>query len=745
MSNRLKQETSPYLLQHAENPVDWYPWCEEAFERARQEDKPVFLSIGYSTCHWCHVMARESFEQKAVADRLQKGFIAVKVDREERPDIDSVYMSVCQAFTGSGGWPMSIFMTWDKKPFFAGTYFPPESRYGMPGFLDLLTQIEIQWRENRAGLLAQAERIMEHVQGRENGKRKEIGQGQELEQETEGKETGEEAVQLFARSFDSLCGGFGTAPKFPTPHNLLFLLFYAYLERKKTQRLSMGEENTEAGAVLQMVEKTLVQMRRGGIFDQIGGGFSRYSTDRQFLAPHFEKMLYDNALLILAYAAAYRMTGKSPYLETAKETADYVLREMTLPEGGFYSAQDADSEGVEGGYYTFTLQEVLEVLGKKRGMAFAAVFDITREGNFNGEQAERRQGKKGWWSKEQTGGANIPNLLKSGQMTAERLGKETETREEDFQEEKQLLYEYRKKRMPLHLDDKVLYSWNAMMITAFAMLSRVSGEERYLQTARKAQAFLEEHLWQKEAAGQKETAVQREAAGKRRLPEESMTGQREPFQEEGQGAKKGCRLAVSWRNGRCMEKGFLDDYAYGIAALLELYQATLEKGYLEKAELLCQETVARFGDGEGFFLCERGEGELFFNPKEVYDGAIPSGNSVMAYNLVRLYQLTGQETYGSLAKRQLSFLSTQAEDYPAGHSLFLLAKLLYENPQEHVIIVTAFQEQPPGERVTEEQPPEGLSLLANLCIVKESAEYPLLNQRTTYYICKDFQCLPPRN
>ena len=324
MSNRLKQESSPYLLQHAENPVDWYPWGEEAWERARQEGKPVFLSIGYSTCHWCHVMAHESFENQAVADKLREEFIAVKVDREERPDIDSVYMSVCQAFTGSGGWPMSIFMTWDKKPFFAGTYFPPESRYGMVGFLDLLTQIEKQWKENRAGLLAQAERIVEHVQGRETGKREaEVG---EPERTKIKQGQAEEAVRIFADSFDALYGGFGAAPKFPTPHNLLFLLLYVYLEQKNKRGYGKsGDRRTEDGkasgaAMLQMVEKTLIQMRRGGLFDQIGGGFSRYSTDRQFLAPHFEKMLYDNALLILAYAAAYRMTKKKLYLQTAKET-----------------------------------------------------------------------------------------------------------------------------------------------------------------------------------------------------------------------------------------------------------------------------------------------------------------------------------------------------------------------------------------------------------------------------------------
>ncbi len=341
--------------------------------------------------------------------------------------------------------------------------------------------------------MAQAERIVEHVQGRETGKREaEVG---EPERTKIKQGQAEEAVRIFADSFDALYGGFGAAPKFPTPHNLLFLLLYVYLEQKNKRGYGKsGDRRTEDGkasgaAMLQMVEKTLIQMRRGGLFDQIGGGFSRYSTDRQFLAPHFEKMLYDNALLILAYAAAYRMTKKKLYLQTAKETAEYVLREMRLPEGGFYSAQDADSEGVEGAYYTFTLTEVLEVLGKKRGKAFADAFDITKEGNFNGEQTGKI--KKG---------QNIPNLLKKENFCFE--GTEADGEREQDQEEKQALYEYRKKRMPLHLDDKVLFSWNSMMITALGFLFRVSGERRYLQAAQQAQAFLEKHLCQNMAVSQ---------------------------------------------------------------------------------------------------------------------------------------------------------------------------------------------------------------------------------------------------
>ncbi len=460
----------------------------------------------------------------------------------------------------------------------------------------------------------------------------------------------EDAVLHFSRSFDRTHGGFGRAPKFPTPHNLLFLMLYA-------------SQNPDSDA-MQMAEKTLLQMRKGGIFDHIGGGFSRYSTDKHFLAPHFEKMLYDNALLIMAYSAAYSMTGNPVYLDTAKETADYVLREMTSPDDGFYSAQDADSEGVEGKFYTFSLDEILEVLGDG-GQRFAEVFDITAGGNFEG--------------------VNIPNLLKS---------KDSEL---DFSEEKQKLYDYRKQRTSLHLDDKILLSWNAMMIAAMAMLYRISHEEQYLKAAENAQAFLEQNLCE------------------------------------------GLRLYTSYRDKKRSEQAFLDDYAYYVSALLELYNSTLDSSYLTKAERFCDEAVKRFADENGgFFLCEADNSELFMNPKETYDGAIPSGNSVMAYNFVRLYQLTEEEKYRELAEKQIAFLSVQAAEYPAGHSLFLLAKLLYENPPEHIKII--MDEIKDLSEIHMKRP-----FLANVSVVQESEMYHLLNGRTTYYVCRGHVCLPPVN
>lgn len=640
MSNQLKNTTSPYLLQHAENPVNWYPWCEEAFEKAKSEDKPIFLSIGYSTCHWCHVMAHESFENKKTAEILNQYFVSIKVDREERPDIDSVYMLVCQAFTGSGGWPMSIFMTWDKKPFFAGTYFPPNSRYGMPGFPDLLAAIANQWKNNRKELLQSAEQIIAHLKKAKSNN------------EAKNENLVNEALQTFSNSFDAVNGGFGSAPKFPTPHNLLFLMLYA-------------KQNKNSHA-LKMTEKTLMQMRKGGIFDHIGYGFSRYSTDKYFLAPHFEKMLYDNALLMIAYSAAYSMTKNEIYLDTAEKTAEYILREMTSSDGCFYSAQDADSDGVEGKYYTFTLDEILHVLGTENGKRFAETFDVTKNGNFDG--------------------VNIPNLLKSNDLNA------------DFDDELKRLYDYRKSRVKLHLDDKILLSWNAMMIAAMSMLYRVSHNEKYLNAAINAENFIENNLCE------------------------------------------GMHLYTSWRDGIHSDTAFLDDYAYYIAALIELYNSTLNSSYLEKAEQFCNETVRLFSDEKdgGFYLSKSDDTELFMNPKEVYDGAIPSGNSIMAYNFVRLYQLTENERYHELAEKQLAFLSAQAGDYPAGHCMFLIAKMLHENPPEHITI--ALKNDSDLEKIKSEIP-----FLSNILVTKENEKYHLLNDKTTYYVCRNHVCLPPTN
>lgn len=642
MSNHLKNQSSPYLLQHAENPVDWYPWGEEAFEKAGRENKPVFLSIGYSTCHWCHVMARESFEDGKTAEILNKYFVSVKVDREERPDIDSVYMEVCQILTGSGGWPMSIFMTADQKPFFAGTYFPPAPRFGMMGFRDLLTAIAGEWENNRDRLLQSAEDILSHIEVKE--------------QESYGKideKLIERGAELFSRSFDEKNGGFGEAPKFPVPHNLLFLILYSRIYDKKAAFYQAGI--------------TLYKMRRGGLFDHIGYGFSRYSTDKYYLVPHFEKMLYDNALLIIAYSAAYQASGDLNFLDTARKTAEYALREMRGNEGGFYSAQDADSEGEEGKFYTFGCQEIWKVLGKEKGSRFCEYFGITPQGNFEGK--------------------NIPNLLNGNDLC------------DDFDEEKKVLYEYRRSRTKLHLDDKILTSWNALMICALAVLYRVTGENSYLLNAEAACRFLEE-----------------------KLADENI-------------------LYVSCREKQRSARGFLDEYAYYTAALLNLYGADTKPEYLKRAKEICGEAVRQFKDKErgGYFLCGERNDSLITRPKEIYDGALPSGNSVMAWCLVRLSQITGAEEYRKEAREQLVFLSAGAKQYPAGHSMFLTALLYYFCPPEKITVVLS--ENDKAERIMQDLP-----LYADVDIlVKETEEYKRINNSTTYYVCRNHTCLPPSN
>lgn len=642
MSNFLKNESSPYLLQHADNPVNWYPWGAEAFERAAREDKPIFLSIGYSTCHWCHVMAHESFEDGETAALLNENFISIKVDREERPDIDSVYMTVCQAMTGRGGWPASIFMTPQQKPFYAGTYFPARPQYGMIGFRDLLRILADSWAHHREQLLSSADKILALLQVQEE---KGSGIAPALI---------EKAVGLFSRSFDAKYGGFGTAPKFPTPHNLLFLLAYARIKAYPQ--------------ALQMVETTLTQMRKGGLFDQIGYGFSRYSTDRLFLVPHFEKMLYDNALLTAAYAAAYAVTGSPGYLDTAEKTAAYLLREMAAPQGGFYTAQDADSDGVEGKYYLFGYEEILSVLGEETGRAFNACYGITPQGNFEEK--------------------SIPNRLHAA-------GEEEEKR---FSPVLPVLYEYRKKRERLSLDDKILTAWNALTIAALTLLFRTTGKKQYLSAAMAAQNFLDENL------------------------------------------TEGDRLFVSWRGGKRGGPGFLEDYAFSACARLGLYEATGDKTHLRRAEQLCRTVIRKFGDQEagGFFLIGEDGAPLVLAPKETHDGAMPCGNSAMAYNLVRLTQLSDAGEWGPPAERQLAFLSGQAAEDPTAHGLFLLALLLHENPPPKITVVPA--------PVAEKGEGAPLPLYADITVLPApDGEHPLLNGKTTYYVCERQTCLPPSN
>ena len=438
MANRLTKEKSPYLLQHKENPVDWYPWGDEAFRKAKREDKPVFLSIGYSTCHWCHVMAHESFEDEEIAKVLNRDYISIKVDREERPDIDAVYMSVCQAVTGSGGWPLTIFLTPEQKPFFAGTYFPKQGRYGQFGLIELLERVAYLWKNERQELLRAGNEITQAINQNQSGS------GQEPDRAII-----ETACKQLLRRFDHKWGGFGSAPKFPTPHNLLFLMRYAQ---------AMQESDA-----LKMATVTLDDMARGGIHDHVGGGFSRYSTDEKWLVPHFEKMLYDNALLLMAYVVAYQYTKEGCFGDVAHRTADYVLRELTDEQGGFYCGQDADSEGVEGKYYVFTPEEVKKVLGDADGEECCRLYDITDSGNFEGK--------------------SIPNRINA-------------TKEDWDREDPRLrkLYDYRLQRTQLHKDDKILLSWNGWTIIALAKAGQALGEKQYLDAAIKAHQFIRKEM-----------------------------------------------------------------------------------------------------------------------------------------------------------------------------------------------------------------------------------------------------------
>lgn len=626
MPNNLANESSPYLLQHKDNPVNWYPWGNEAFEKAKNENKPVFLSIGYSTCHWCHVMAHESFEDMETAELLNKYFVSVKVDREERPDIDSIYMSVCQAMTGGGGWPMSLFLTPEQKPFFAGTYFPKAT------FQSLLEQINKLWQTEREKLVLSGDEI-----------EKAISSGNFVKGQAT-RTIIDEAYSQLERSFDKKYGGFGRAPKFPMPHNLMFLMDYYRVTGKKQ--------------ALDMAEYTLTQMYKGGILDHIGGGFSRYSTDRYYLAPHFEKMLYDNTLLIISYINAYAVTNSEQYREIFERTAEYVMREMTDGQGGFYSAQDADSEGEEGKYYTFSYDEIPELLGKETGEKFNDYYGITKRGNFEGK--------------------NIPNLLGNTEVD-DRMSKYLPK-----------VYEYRKSRTRLHLDDKILTSWNGLMIAAFARLYRIIGDSKYLDAVEKTCGFIEEKL------------------------------------------TEGDTLYVSYRDGRRGSKGFIDDYAFYIYAFICLYEASFKQQYLDRAAELCRKAINYFYDNKngGFYLYGSENEQLIMKPKETYDGAIPSGNSVMAYNLVMLSQLTDGD-FSDIKEKQLEFMAGAAEDYPSGYCFYMSALLMNINPPTHIVC-----------SLVDEHEPFPVNAVVRV-IEGGNKNYPVVNGRTTYYVCKDNKCLPP--
>ncbi len=671
--NRLIREKSPYLLQHAYNPVDWYPWSLEAFERAKTEDKPLFVSIGYSTCHWCHVMEKECFEDDQVAQLMNQTFICIKVDREERPDIDAAYMAVCQAMGRNCGWPLNVIMTPDKNPFFVASYIPKDNRYGTVGMLSLVPQIGDIWRTRKAEMESIGKEIKEQIAAEEQA-------------ETEGqldKNTLDNAYeQLFLR-FDQENGGFGRAPKFPSPHNLLFLLKYANRTKEK--------------AALSMVEKTLRAMRLGGIFDQVGLGFHRYSTDAQWLVPHFEKMLYDQALLALAYLEAYQALGAPKFMITAKETLDYVLRDLVSPEGGFYSAEDADSEGEEGKFYLWTLDEVKQATGEDADLA-VKLFDVKAEGNYY----EAPNGKTG---------KNILHLaLPLEQVAAEfnltmdlligKLGKITND-----------IFIVREKRVHPAKDDKVLVDWNGLMIAALGRANQVLGIPKYLAAATKTADFILKEM---------------------KTPDGKL------FHRYAKGEK-----AVN---------GFLDDYAYLVYGLIEIYEASFEEKYLQSSIELTKTMIEQFWDEEngGFFFTNRNADDSVPRLKQTYDGAVPSGNSVALYNLLRLARLSGEPSFEMYANKLLKAFSEEINGQPLGHT-FMLVGLDFElGPTFNVVLVG----DPLDKSSIAMQAALRKNYLPNLTVSMWKPEktgivpgvvYQKIDDEATAYVCRDQTCMPPTN
>ncbi|HHT06143.1 MAG TPA: thioredoxin domain-containing protein [Hydrogenispora sp.] len=675
--NRLAKEKSPYLRQHATNPVDWYPWGEEAFAAAKAADKPIFLSIGYSTCHWCHVMERESFADPEVATVLNEAFIAVKVDREERPDLDGIYMTVCQAMTGSGGWPLTIIMTHEQKPFFAGTYFPKKSSFGRTGLLELAKRIQALWQTRRDELLAVADHNLAALEAAE-----EKSAGVQLQPDIL-----DRAFSEMAQAYDERYGGFGFAPKFPTPHHLLFLLRY-------WQRT--GEEEA-----LSMVEHTLTVMRKGGIYDQLGSGFHRYSTDERWFAPHFEKMLYDQAMLLLAYLEAYQVTGNSLFRQTAEEVYTYLITVMRDPSGGFYSAEDADSEGVEGKFYLWSWSEVAQVLTPEEAQLVTAYFNLETAGNFRGLEVPD--------------GANILHITAELTTVARRLGIDPAQAEALLAAAKAKLLAHREQRVHPFKDEKILTDWNGLLLAALATGGRVLQAEEWVQTAEETARFL-------------------------------LTVMRAP--DGG--------LWHRYYRGEAGIHGFLEDYAFLIWGLLELYEATFEARYLKEALALNTYLQRNFLDSAhgGYFQTAVNAAQVPVRQKELYDGAVPSGNSVMLLNLLKLARITGDPSLQQEAERSSVFFGDRVERTPVNYTQFLSALDFAFGPGREIVIAGER-----GEETTERMlafiqttyHPRTINLFRPAVeenplltrLAPFTKELTALAGKTTAYVCQNYRCSLP--
>ncbi len=668
MPNHLINETSPYLLQHANNPVEWYPWGDQAFELARRENKPVLLSIGYSACHWCHVMAHESFENEAIAKLMNEYFVNIKVDREERPDLDQIYMNAVQMMTHHGGWPMTVFLTPDAVPFYGGTYFPPQDRFNIPGFPRVLIGVAEAYRERQDEIRETGTSLINELQ-----RLSETG-GSDHPIETELLDAAYVGV---VRNYDSINGGFGGAPKFPPAMTLEFLL-----------RTHVRTGNREA---LEMVKHTCTKMANGGIYDQLGGGFHRYSTDSKWLVPHFEKMLYDNALLSRLYLHYFQVSGDQLARETAEGILDYVLREMTHADGGFYSTQDADSEGHEGKFFVWDIKEIQQTLGEKDAATFAAYYNLTEAGNFEGK--------------------NIPNVTRSKEEVAKSLGISEAELEASLKESRRKLFELRETRIKPDRDEKILTAWNGLMLASFAEAGVILNRSDYTDAARRNADFVLANL-----------------------------------NEDG-------RLLRTWKDGRAKFNAYLEDYAFLSEGLLTLFETTGELRWLKEALVLADRMIEEFWDdeSEGFFFTGKSHESLIVRAKDYFDNATPSGNSVAAIVLLRLATLTDRENYRNLATAVLREIGDQARRYPSGFGYALSAvDFLLSTPKEVAIVgkeaadidpllAETWRKYIPNKVVApgfgdDSEAAQITPLLANR---------PLINSQATAYVCEHFTCQQP--
>lgn len=648
--NRLSIEKSPYLLQHAYNPVDWWSWCDEAFAKAKSEDKLVFVSIGYSTCHWCHVMERESFENDDVAEILNKYFISIKVDREERPDIDHIYMDVCQAITGQGGWPLSIFMDCNERPIYAGTYFPKDM------LINILMKINEMWKNEKQSLINSAEDIVKFI-----NKDKKTDKMQLTE------DIVHKCFKNLALSFDDKFGGFNMAPKFPSPHNLYFLLRYYHIYK---------DENA-----LNMVLKTLDSMYKGGIYDHVGFGFCRYSTDEKWIVPHFEKMLYDNALISIAYLEAYQITKREIYKKCASDIFTYVLRDMVSEDGGFYSAEDADSEGVEGKFYIWSKDEILKVLGREDGEKFCNKYDISEEGNFEG--------------------SNIPNLINNDLDMDKSIEASLEK-----------LFHHRENRIHPFKDDKILTSWNGLMIAALSIGGRVLKDDKLTSAAIRAYEFISAKIVDDDD-----------------------------------------RLLVRYRDGKSAYLAYAEDYAYLIWGLIELYETTYDTIYLKKATILNNVFIDKFWDDEngGLYVYSNDSKKLLTRPKEIYDGATPSSNSAGLSNFVRLSELTQDFKLGSLAKQMLETFGRNISSNPMAFSNSLIGFMHLKHKRNLVLVSNDKDDLSKITDIVNDNFDPFLNISGYFKdssleeVNKDIVYYSIMDDKTTAFLCENNTCHEPIN